>query len=122
MEIFYVLTKYDQSRLLQNCRMRERVNYQCYRVSKGIQTVPILLADVISNMEHDDGGNRHDYGNLLCIPIKLFSLKTLLQREKFLNMSYFSFHHNVFRSRLLQMREHIPSCGNVLICCWLLFR
>ena len=26
MEIFYVLTKYVQSRLLQNCRMRERVN------------------------------------------------------------------------------------------------
>ena len=26
MEIFYVLTKYIQSRLLQNCRMRERVN------------------------------------------------------------------------------------------------
>ena len=25
MEIFYVLTKYVQSRLLQNCRMRERV-------------------------------------------------------------------------------------------------
>ena len=26
MEIFYVLTKQVQSRLLQNCRMRERVN------------------------------------------------------------------------------------------------
>ena len=26
MEIFYVLTKYVQSRLLKNCRMRERVN------------------------------------------------------------------------------------------------
>ena len=28
MEIFYVLTKYVQSRLLQNCRMRERVKLQ----------------------------------------------------------------------------------------------
>ena len=26
MEIFYFLTNYVQSRLLQNCRMRERVN------------------------------------------------------------------------------------------------
>ena len=36
MEIFYVLTKYVQSRLLQNCCMRERV--ECIVVLQGYET------------------------------------------------------------------------------------
>ena len=42
MEIFYVLTKYVQSRLLQNCRMRERV--KC-------RTVDATISDRAKNIK-----------------------------------------------------------------------
>ena len=37
-------------------------------------------------------------------------LKTLWQNSKLLNMSNFSFCHNVFRCRLLQRRQHLSVC------------
>ena len=41
MEIFYVLTKYVQSRLLQNCRLRERVMYTtCWKKQLNKTTLP----------------------------------------------------------------------------------
>ena len=42
-------------------------------------------------------------------------LKTLWQREKLLIMSNFSFCPNVFKSRLLQMRQKASLCGKA---CW----
>ena len=49
MEIFYVLTKYVQSRLLQNCRMRERVKKLHYKRIRGkhfkIHVAPIHLVE-----------------------------------------------------------------------------
>ena len=41
-------------------------------------------------------------------------LKTLWQKKKLLVLSNFSFWHDVFKSRLLQMRENAPLGGKGL--------
>ena len=103
MEIFYVLTKYVQSRLLQNCRMRERFKSKSMNVSV---RPPVSIDAYIQPFPTFDNSAADDIKKMSA-KYERSLLMWILIIENSCKRKEFSY------SRLLQRSHKTPLCGKV---------